>query len=135
MVEAGRGADGSVATVWGGSGCPPEYTDRLHHYAGALCAAAAEDGLSYSVFYVVQAAPGSVGQELADQMAAAGWRQEVIDGYAAGGAPCLDSTATVFGQVYEGMETVDAIGAAGGDGNQAPVEPITLHSVTIETHP
>ena len=135
VVEAGRGADGSVVTVWGGSGCPPEYTDRLHHYAGALCAAAAEDGLSYSVFYVVQAAPGSVGQELADQMAAAGWRQEVIDGYAAaGGAPYLDYTDTVFGQVYEGMETVDAIAAADVDENGAPLEAVTIHSVAIETY-
>ena len=108
VVEAGRGADGSVATVWGGSGCPPEYTDRLHHYAGALCAAAAEDGLSL---------------------------QEVIDGYAAaGGAPYLDYTDTVFGQVYEGMETVDAIAAADVDENGAPLEAVTIHSVAIETY-
>ena len=134
VIEAGQTADGQVTTLWNGKGYPVEATDQLHHYSGALCAATAEDGLGYSVFYVMQTAPG-LEQELLDQMAAQGWRQEIIDAYAAaGGAPYLDYTDTVFGQVYEGMETVDAIGAAGVDENQAPVEPITIHSVTIETY-
>ena len=69
-------------------------------------------------------------------MAAQGWRQEIIDAYAAaGGAPYLDYTDTVFGQVYEGMDVVDAIGAAQVDEALAPVEAITIHSVTIETYP
>ena len=134
VVEAGQDAGGAAATIWNGNGYPPEYTDQLHHYSGALCAAMSERGEGASVFYVMQTAPG-LEQELLDQMAAQGWRQEIIDAYAAaGGAPYLDYTDTVFGQVYEGMETVDAIGAAGVDENQAPVEPITIHSVTIETY-
>ena len=134
VVEAGQDAGGAATTIWNGNGYPPEYTDQLHHYSGALCAAMSERGEGASVFYVMQTAPG-LEQELLDQMAAQGWRQEIIDAYAAaGGAPYLDYTDTVFGQVYEGMETVDAIGAAGVDENQAPVEPITIHSVTIETY-
>ena len=135
VVQAGRDASGAATTIWNGNGYPPEYTDRLHHYSGALCAAMSERGEGASVFYVMQTAPG-MEQELLDQMAAQGWRQEVIDAYAAaGGAPYLDYTDTVFGQVYEGMAAVDAIGAVGVDENQAPVEPVTIHSVTIETYP
>ena len=135
VVQAGQDAAGGAATIWNNNGYPPEYTDRLHHYSGALCAAMSEQGEGASVFYVMQTPPG-VDQELADQMAAQNWRQEVIDAYrAAGGAPYLDYTDTVFGQVYEGMETVDAIGAAAVDESQRPVEPITIHSVTIETCP
>ncbi len=37
----------------------------------------------------------------------------------AGGAPYLDYTDTVFGQVYEGMEVVDTIAQAGVDENSA----------------
>ena len=104
VVEAGQDAGGGSTTIWNGSGYPPEYTDKLHHYSGAL--------------------------------SAQGWRQEIIDAYAAaGGAPYLDYTDTVFGQVYEGMEVVDAIGAAAVDENQVPAEPITINSVTIETYP
>lgn len=135
VVEAGQDAAGGSATIWNGNGYPPEYTDKLHHYSGALCAAMSEKGEGGSVFYVMQTAPG-LEQELLDQMAAQGWRQEIIDAYAVvGGAPYLDYTDTVFGQVYEGMEVVDAIGAAGVDENQTPVEPITIHSVTLETYP
>ena len=73
-------------------------------------------------------------QELIDQMTSQGWRQEIIDAYTAGGgAPYLDYTDTVFGQVYEGMDVVDAIGAAAVDENQTPTEPITINSVTVET--
>ncbi len=134
VIEAGQDAAGATTTVWGGSGYPVEATDALHHYAGALCAAMSEAGEGASVFYVVQSAPG-VEQELIDRMAAQGWRQEIVDAYAAaGGAPYLDYTDTVFGQVYEGMEVVDAIGGAAVDETGVPAEPITIRSVTLETY-
>lgn len=136
VVEAGQTADGRVTTIWNGNGMPAETTDALHHYSGALCAALAEDGMAYSVFYLMQTPPGPLEQELTDQMTAQSWRQEVIDAYqAAGGAPYLDYTDTVFGQVYEGMEVVDAIaesGAAAADGETA--QAVTLNSVTISTY-
>ena len=82
--------------------------------------------------------PGSasVTQELVDQMNAAGYRAEVVAAYqTAGGAPYLDYTDTVFGQVYEGMDVVDAIAQTAVDENQKPAEAITIHSVSIETYP
>lgn len=135
IAQAGLDADGAAATAWGGSGYPAEYTDTLHHYAGALCMATDERGQAASVFYVVQSLPDSVTEELAGQMAAQGWRQEVIDAYrAAGGAPYLDYTDTVFGQVYEGMDVVDAIAQSEADENGRPLEDIVIQSVTIETY-
>ena len=77
----------------------------------------------------------SVTQELVDAMNAAGYRPEVVSAYqTAGGAPYLDYTDTVLGQVYEGMDVVDAIGQTGVDENQKPTEEITINSVTIETY-
>ena len=134
VVEAGQGADGKGTTIWNGSRYPAETTDKLHHYSGALCAAADASGECASVFYVMETLPGadSVTQELTDQMTAAGWRAEVISAYqTAGGAPYLDYTDTVFGQVYEGMDVVDAIAWTGVDEAQRPTEPITINSVTI----
>lgn len=134
VVEAGQDAGGGSTTIWNGNGYPAEYTDKLHHYSGALCAAMTDAGEGGSVFYVMETLPG-MEQELLDQMAAQSWRQEIIDAYAAaGGAPYLDYTDTVFGQVYEGMETVDAIGSAAVDENQVPVEAITINSISIETY-
>ena len=137
LVEAGQGADGKATTIWNGSRYPVEKTDKLHHYSGALCAGTDASGQCASVFYVLDTLPGdaSVTQELVDQMTAGGYRAEVISAYqTAGGAPYLDYTDTVFGQVYEGMEVVDTIAQTGVDENQKPTDPITIHSVSIETY-
>ena len=78
VVEAGQGADGRGTTIWNGNRFSAETTDKLHHYSGALCAAADASGDCASVFYVMETLPGSssVTQELIDQMNAAGWRGE-----------------------------------------------------------
>ena len=71
-------------------------------------------------------------QELVDKMNASGYRAEVVAAYqTVGGAPYLDYTDTVFGQVYEGMDVVDTIGQTGVDENQKPTEDITINSVSI----
>ena len=137
LVEAGQGADGRGATIWNGSRYPVEATDKLHHYSGALCAATDSSGQCASIFYVMETLPGSasVTQELVDQMNAASYRAEVVSAYqTAGGAPYLDYTDTVLGQVYEGMDVVDAIGQAAVDENQKPTEAITINRVSIETY-
>ena len=137
LVEAGQGADGRGSTIWNGSRYPAETTDSLHHYSGALCMGVDASGECASVFYVVQTLPGdqSVPQELVDKMNASGYRAEVVAAYqTVGGAPYLDYTDTVFGQVYEGMDVVDTIGQTGVDENQKPTEDITINSVSIETY-
>lgn len=137
VVEAGQGADGKGSTIWNGNRSPVEATDKLHHYSGALCMAADSSGQCASVFYVMTTLPGSdsVTQELVDQMNSASYRAEVVSAYqTAGGAPYLDYTDTVFGQVYEGMEVADAIAQTAVDENQKPTEDITINSVTLETY-
>lgn len=134
LVEAGQGADGQGTTIWNGNRYPVEATDHLHHYSGALCMGTDSSGACASVFYVLQTLPGeqSVTQELVDQMNNAGYRAEVVSAYqTAGGAPYLDYTDTVFGQVYEGMDVVDTMAQAAVDENQKPVEDITINSITF----
>ena len=41
---------------------------------------------------------------------------------------------TVFGQVFEGMDVVDAIAAVEVDDNSKPVEPVTIEKITIEAY-
>ena len=137
VVEAGQGADGKGSTIWKGSRYPVEASDSLHHYAGALCMGVDASGECASVFYVVQTLPGdqSVTQELVDKMNASGYRAEVVAAYqTVGGAPYLDYTDTVFGQVYEGMDIVDTIAQTAVDENQKPTTEITINSVSIETY-
>lgn len=108
----GTGAGGS--TIWNGNSYPNEISDRLHHYAGAVAMAHAPDGASgnLSQFYIVQSAQDSVDKTLAKTLTEAGVREAVVTAYqAVGGAPYLDNLNTVFGQVYDGMDVVDAIAA------------------------
>ena len=142
----GTGTGGS--TIWSNNHCPLEADANLKHYAGALCAAFAAGGDvtgGNSQFYFVTALPDSV--STADQQAeltANGYTDAQVAAYAAvGGLPYLDNTDTVFGQVYQGMDVVDAMACVDTvkdeDGNDTfrPTEEaaITINSVTISTYP
>ena len=56
--DTGTGLGG--ATIWRDNPFPVEPSDRLHHYAGALCVAHSEEDAAsnLSQFYFVQALPG-----------------------------------------------------------------------------
>ena len=142
----GTGTDGS--TIWSNNPYPLEADANLKHYAGALCAAFAAGGDvtgGNSQFYFVTALPDSV--STADQQAeltANGYTDAQVAAYAAvGGLPYLDNPDTVFGQVYQGMDVVDAMACVDTvkdeDGNDTfrPTEEtaITINSVTISTYP
>lgn len=139
IIQSGdaTGTGGSGASIWNNNAYPDELSDQLHHYSGALATAHATDGSvgNLSQFYFVATPAGSIDKAAAKTLTEAGLRQEVVDAYrAAGGAPYLDGLDTVFGQVYAGMDVVDAIAAVETDGAGKPLEDVTLVSVTITTY-
>lgn len=141
----GTGTGGS--TIWSNNPYPLEADANLKHYAGALCAAFASGGDvtgGNSQFYFVTALPDSVDQTQQEQLAQNGYSESQIAAYAAaGGLPYLDNTDTVFGQVYQGMDVVDAMACVDiqqdeeGNDTWRPTEEntITIESVTISTYP
>ena len=131
----GTGSGGD--TIWNGNAYPNEISDRLHHYAGAVAMAHAQgdDAGNRSQFYIVQSAPDSVDGALAKTLEEAGVREQVVEAYrAVGGAPYLDNLNTVFGQIYAGMEVVDAIAAVECDENDRPLEAVFVNTVTVGTY-
>ena len=141
----GTGTGGS--TIWSNNPYPLEADANLKHYAGALCAAFASGGDvtgGNSQFYFVTALPDSVDQTQQEQLAQNGYSESQIAAYAAaGGLPYLDNTDTVFGQVYQGMDVVDAMACVDtqqdeeGNDTWRPTEEntITIESGTISTYP
>ena len=124
----GRGGD----SIWGRP-FKDEFDMELRNFRGALSMANAGPGTNGSQFFIVQCkevAPGLLSQmrELADR----GFPTEVTEAYEkVGGTPHLDFRHTVFGQVVEGMEVVDAIAAVKTDRNDKPLTPVTVDTIDV----
>ncbi len=127
IIQSGDTNGYGGQSVWG-NGFAAECSDLLHHYNGALAMAGIE--ANHSQFFVVCCPQDSVPQTVQEQMRTEGWSEDVIDAYARiGGAPYLDNVHTVFGQVFDGMETVLEINRSAA----AESDAVALESVRILT--
>ena len=112
-----------------------EFAIDARNYYGALSMANSGPNTNGSQFFIVQAK--SIPEGMAEQMRDLGEKYFPSDAVKAyeenGGTPWLDYHHTVFGQVYEGMDIVDAIAATETDGNDKPLTPVIINTVTIET--
>lgn len=138
-----------------------EFTPRLHNYRGALSSANSGPNTNSSQFFIVQNTSVDSGlMDFVKEIAAYdkamymdNRTQQIISGEqrftakavenyeTLGGCPSLDGGFpnqegrlkghTVFGQVYEGMDIVDAIAnVATGEGDK-PVEPVVINKIEI----
>ena len=136
MAQAGdpTGTGRGGESIWG-KPFVDEFHPELHNIRGALCMANAGPNTNGSQFFIVQADscdPGFIGQM--EQLKDSGFSQQVIDNYKElGGTPWLDFHHTVFGQVYDGMDVVDAIANVDTDGSDRPLEDVKIVSVDVET--
>lgn len=109
--NAGLGSGGPGYTI------PAEFRNELFHRKGALAAARLSDAVnpakesSGSQFYIVQGREVTEGDliriETAKGFHYTDDQKELY--YKHGGTPFLDKEYTVFGQVIEGLEVIDAI--------------------------
>lgn len=109
---------------------------ELHNYRGALSMANAGPNTNGSQFFVVQAGP--VPEQMLGQMADLrdqGFSAEVEERYRQnGGTPWLDFRHTVFGQVFDGMDVVDAIAAVPVGAQDKPRRDVIIQSITIKEY-
>ncbi len=137
MIQGGdpQGTGRGGESIWGGS-FEDEFDMDLHNLRGALSMANAGPNTNGSQFFIVQA--GSCDPQLIGQMEQAGieygFPPDVIENYKAmGGTPWLDFKHTVFGQVCEGMDVVDAIANVPTGFQDKPVEDVKILSIDVET--
>ncbi len=134
MIQSGDplGTGNGGESIWG-EDFELELSEDAYNLRGALCMANSGTAVSNgSQFYIVQ------GETITD----AHFRMYEQYGYTFtdeqkelhktyGGAPWLDGGYTVFGQVIEGMDVVDAIGAVEVDEKDKPLEDVILESVEV----
>lgn len=126
--NAGLGSGGPGYTV------EAEFVDTLVHKKGALAAARLSDAVnpdkesSGSQFYIVQGRNLGEGELVRNETMKGFYyapaQKEAYLEY--GGTPFLDREYTVFGQVVEGMEVIDAIAAVKTNSSSRPVEDIKM---------
>lgn len=136
MIQGGdpRGNGTGGESIWGHP-FKDEFSGDLHNIRGALSMANAGPNTNGSQFFIVQAK--ECPEDMLDQMRSARedlFPTECIEAYEElGGTPWLDFRHTVFGQVFEGMDVVDAIATAPADYfTNKPTTDIVIETITIE---
>ncbi len=133
MIQGGdpTGTGMGGESIWG-SNFEDEFTPELHNLRGALCMANAGPATNGSQFFIVQASdvPANMLQQMADLPDS--FPPEIADAYAKlGGTPWLDFRHTVFGQVIDGMDTVDNIAATKVGFGDKPVNDVVINGIDI----
>ena len=139
MIQGGdpTGTGTAGESIWGDA-FEDEYAENLHPLRGALCMANAGPNTNGSQFFIVQSA-GMFPTEILEQIEmqyGVKFNDKAKEDYATiGGTPWLFKMHTVFGQVYEGYDVLDAVAAAEvidpDAQNFKPVEDVIIEEVKV----
>jgi peptidyl-prolyl cis-trans isomerase B (cyclophilin B) len=132
MIQGGdpEGTGAGGESIWG-EDFENECTDELLVTRGSLCMANAGPDTNGSQFFITQV-PAEI---MSEQYFSGPMTQEMMEVYMEkGGAPWLQGQHTVFGQVFNGMDVVDAIAAMDSDGQGTPSGPIIIENIEISTY-
>ena len=134
MIQGGDPMGSGIGgeSIWGRS-FEDEFTPEHHNLRGALSMANAGPNTNGSQFFIVQASevPGGMLEQMKDLPDA--YPEECAKAYTElGGTPWLDFRHTVFGQVFEGMDVVDAIATVKTGMADKPIEDVKINEIVIE---
>lgn len=130
MIQGGdpKGDGTGGESIWGHP-FEDEFSRNLFNIRGALSMANSGPNTNGSQFFIVQ--NKNMPKRYIKQMEPAGYPKAIITAYKQGGTPWLDGRHTVFGQVINGMEVVDAIAKSKKDKMDRPTDPITISAIEI----
>ena len=110
-----------------------EYSKYLIPMRGALCMANAGANTNGSQFFIVQKTTYNITDVMT--LRSEGVDSDLISYYKENGGACwLYEAHTVFGQVIEGYDVLDAIAAVETDGNGAPAEDVIIEKIELDTY-
>ena len=155
MIQGGdpTGTGTGGESIYGGA-FEDEFSPNLYNFRGALSMANSGMNTNGSQFFIVQK-PGiqdgyweyidSLVEEFGDsqvlfanqsnRLVKVNYSDEARELYNEnGGTPHLDYGHTVFGQVFEGMDVVDAIASVAVDENDKPADDVIITSISFENY-
>lgn len=137
MIQGGDPMGSGIGgeSIWGAP-FEDEFAPELHNLRGALSMANSGPSTNGSQFFIVQAkeAPAQMIDQMEQMTAEQGFPPEATESYKElGGTPWLDFRHTVFGQVFEGMDVVDAIATVKTGANDKPLDDVKITEIVIET--
>lgn len=137
MIQGGdpNGTGTGGESIWG-EDFEDEFDENLHPYRGALCMANSGPNTNGSQFFIVQSDNTYDQATLAriELMYNVEFNSKAIENYGKkGGTPWLFESHTVFGQVYEGYDVLDAVAGVEliDEDNGIPVEPVIIESIRV----
>ena len=136
MIQSGdpKGNGTGGESIWkgkdkkidSGNGFANEISPYLYNIRGALAMANAGADTNGSQFFINQNPA-----DQSSQLSSDSYPKAIIDAYTKGGNPSLDKNYTVFGQVIDGMDVVDAISKVDTNSNDKPTSDITITKIDI----
>ncbi|BCN28873.1 peptidylprolyl isomerase [Anaeromicropila herbilytica] len=137
FIQGGSNGDILRDSIWG-KYYEDEFDKDYIHIRGSLCNAnLGEPDTNGSAFFIVQ--NKKVEEDLVDTMNdlvdEGAYSKDIANAYKQlGGVPDYDMKYTVFGQVYEGMNTVDKIANVEVDESDKPKKEVVIESAKIEKY-
>lgn len=122
---SGNGTGGE--SIWGKE-FKNETVEYLNPIRGSLCMANAGADTNGSQFFIVQAK--SIDESALEPLSDI--QKEMYN--TNGGCPWLTGGYTVFGQVFEGMDVVDAIAAVETGANDKPKKDVVIEHISVENY-
>lgn len=134
MIQGGdpTGTGMGGESIWGNA-FEDEFDVDLHNFRGALSMANSGPNTNGSQFFVVQAdkVPAMMLSQM-EELTENGFPYTVQENYKlVGGTPWLDFKHTVFGQLYEGFDVLDAIAATKVDMGDKPLNDVEIIEIEI----
>lgn len=109
-----------------------EFSEKVHHFKGAVSMANRGPNTNTSQFFVVQ--KDQLEDGLVTYLRKLNFDESLLERYIElGGTPHLDGKHTIFGQVYEGLDVIDDIASVEVSSyNNKPTEDVVILEVIIE---
>jgi len=137
MIQGGdpTGTGSGGESIWG-SAFPDYFTGNLFHFNGALSMANSGPNTNGSQFFIVQTQPLNTNPDAEAWFKTQTFNETVTKNYMEnGGTPWLDNKHMVFGQVFKGMDVVNAISNVNVDLNSSkPDEDIVMLTIEISEY-